>query len=243
MSTSIADARPVAPPYTVLLEVTNIRKDPGNFVVGVMPYVDLRLTAEQRHLLTDVKARMKVNAAAVFERIFIMVGALVGLIGATMALQYANYPLFTGFLVGGAAVLCVGVAMIRHVRAAKSDLDALVTKLIDTGAMTPAPLDEAKKADLARIQACLTMLHKRGDTSRDDQARAAAEMVLAQDRHRPTLKHIAIADSDGKDPATQKIRKLVKEQRRAWNEDTAAAELAIEELRALAVAARRSAKV
>ena len=230
MSTSSAATRPdtiAAQPYTVLINVTNVQKTPSSYTVGVKPYVDLGLTAGQHRTLTDAKARNKLKAAASFEGFLLLAGLMVGLVGASFSMSSADYPAIAGWIVGGALIACAGLAMNRHVRAGKTRIDTLVAELTAAGVLIPAPLYGAKLKDLKRIQSQLTKLHKRGITGEDIHFRAAAEMVVTQDRHRPTLKHAAIADSNGTDPATRKIRKLVKEQRRAWKADVADAEIAI----------------
>ncbi|HEX9225608.1 MAG TPA: hypothetical protein VF885_02990, partial [Arthrobacter sp.] len=132
-----------------------------------------------------------------------------------------------GWIIGGALVACAGLAMNRHVRTGMDRIESLIAELTATGALAEAPFENAKIKDLKRIQSRLDGLRKRGVTDQDWRFQSAAEKVMTQDRHRPTLKHIAIADSNGSDPATRKIRKLVKEQRKAWKADVADAELAV----------------
>lgn len=97
----------------------------------------------------------------------------------------------------------------------------LTGELIEAGRLANP---HARRSDLRRIEAALTVLQASSGTAYDDLARQAVIAVLDQDLRAPTAKTVAIAESKAVDPASVVIRARVLAQKAQHNADIAKAE-------------------
>jgi hypothetical protein len=214
-------------PYDLGIEVPYI---PGNvllrLVIGIR-YVDNGLSTEERDAAGSRKLLRSLRLAAMAQ--WLIPGAFVMV--AVGAVSFWNATDGSVVLGGGAIMLAAGILSEMHLRKEKKRLDMLTDGLEARGVLA-RPLENGVVADLHRINAVLQEMHHRGDTSLDEQARAAVDKVVNQNVHRPTTKQKAIAASDAKDEATLSLRSDATDQAARWAADVADAELAIRGLEA-----------
>lgn len=106
-------------------------------------------------------------------------------------------------------------------------LELLKNGLIEAGRLANP---HARRSDLRRIQAALTVLQASSGTAFDELARKAVIAVLDQDLKTPSPKTVAIAESKANDPDSNVIRARVLAQKAEWAADVAKAESLVFEL-------------
>lgn len=116
-------------------------------------------------------------------------------------------------------------------------MDRLTESLIEAGRLANP---HARRSDLRRIQAALTVLQTSSGTAFDVLARNAVIAVLEQDLNSPSVKTVAIAESKASDPDSTAIRARVLAQKAQRDADVAKAESLIFELEQFAAEKKSS---
>lgn len=198
-------------------------------LVATFRYVDNGLSEAEREAVSSEKQSRRLLTVA-FLQWLIPLGILAFLLGAvSIAKESASGPIATA---AGLAMLVTGISAEVYLRREKKRIDARIAGLEARGVLIEDR--RGTDADLLRVCRALRALHGIGNTSLDDQARAAVDKIIHQNDHRPSEKQKAIAASGANDSASAVLRKEATTLHNRWSTDVAEAELALRELEAAA---------
>ncbi|GAA4034981.1 hypothetical protein GCM10023063_19090 [Arthrobacter methylotrophus] len=233
-----------ARPYGVFIDALLVTSTFYGQTPAQMRYIDAGLTSDEAHQLARPELRSRLVAATSF-RAEVVVPVLVGLVvfgvfGFIPRHSGTDLPYpFVGAILVLLGLALASAAITGSVYASRvgKQLDTVRESFIASGKIvSDFNLPDGFKTDLKRIDTALSALQRNGRADHDAQAQEAVAALLESNAHKPSARHLEIAESDAMDESSVKIRDLTNEERKRWRADIAKAETLILDIEAAASA-------